>query len=70
MENGLSLNPARKVYTIPEAAEVLGISRSKMYELVHSVGFPVLKIGSKLLIPMKALDRWLEAQVELQGGSQ
>lgn len=58
----VAIGPQKKVYSVPEAAEVLGISRSRMYELVKTDGFPVLNIGRRILIPIKALDCWLEAQ--------
>ena len=54
--------PEKKVYTVPEAAQVLGISRARMYEVVRMEGFPVLRIGSRILVPIKALDMWIDAQ--------
>lgn len=62
MENFIAVKLEKRVYSVSEAAEVLGISRSKMYEYVKSNGFPVLNIGRRILIPIKALDCWLEAQ--------
>ena len=32
-------------------ADVLGISRSKAYELVSSAGFPSLKLGNRIIVP-------------------
>lgn len=32
-------------------AKLLGISISGMYELMHEKGFPVLKIGTRLVVP-------------------
>ena len=57
------IRPPKSVYSVSEAASALGISRSKMYELVKIEGFPVLHIGTRILIPIKALDNWIEAQV-------
>lgn len=51
-------------YSVPEAAEVLGVSRSKMYELVKIQGFPTLKIGGRLLVSVKGLEKWIEEQAE------
>lgn len=31
-------------------AEVLGIAASSAYELMHEKGFPVLKVGNRLLV--------------------
>lgn len=41
-------------------AEVLGISQSSGYELMHTEGFPVLKIGSRLVVPKERFREWVE----------
>jgi hypothetical protein len=41
-------------------AKLLGISISGMYELMHEKGFPVLKIGSRLVVPRDKLLAWVE----------
>ena len=46
--------------TVPEVAEVMGISRAKAYELVHRQDFPVIKVGSKYIVPSDAFHKWLE----------
>ena len=40
---------------------VLGISRAGAYELVHSEGFPTLKIGSRIVVPKDRLREWIDA---------
>ena len=40
---------------------VLGISRAGAYELVHSEGFPTLKIGSRIVVPKDKLREWIDA---------
>lgn len=42
------------------AAALLGVSISSMYELLHEKGFPVLRIGSRLVIPKDKLRAWVE----------
>ena len=32
-------------------AKLLGVSQSSCYELMHEPGFPVLKIGSRMVVP-------------------
>ena len=44
-------------------AKLLGISISGMYELMHEKGFPVLKIGSRLVMPRDKLLAWVEQNV-------
>ena len=45
------------------AAKLLGVSISSMYELMHEKGFPVLKVGSRLVIPKEKLQVWVEQRV-------
>lgn len=56
------VNYEKLTYSVPEAAEILGISKSRMYELTRSEGFPSLKIGKRILVPIKGLERWVEKQ--------
>ena len=48
--------------SMPEVAEVLGISRAGAYELARSKGFPSLKIDSRIVIPKDKLIEWMEEQ--------
>ena len=41
-------------------AEVLGISPSSAYELMHESSFPVLKIGSRMVVPKEKFIEWVE----------
>lgn len=43
-------------------AHVLGISQVGAYELLHQEGFPVLKIGSRLVVPKAKFLSWIESQ--------
>ena len=38
--------------------KVLGVSPSSGYELMHEPGFPVLKIGSRMVVPKEQFTRW------------
>lgn len=44
-------------------ANLLGISQSSGYELMHERGFPVLKIGSRLVVPKEKFRAWVERNV-------
>ena len=35
-------------------AKVLGVSPSSGYELIHEPGFPVLRVGSRIVVPKKS----------------
>ena len=41
-------------------AEVLGIAQSSAYELMHEKGFPVLKVGNRLLVEKSKFKEWIE----------
>ena len=43
-------------------ANVLGISMAGAYELLHQEGFPVLKVGSRLVVPKEKFLSWIERQ--------
>lgn len=48
--------------------KVLGIAPSSSYELMHEVDFPVLKVGSRMVIPKEKFIQWVEKHT--QGGTQ
>lgn len=52
----------RLILSIPEAAEVLGVSKPLVYQLVHRADFPAFKVGSRILISAAQLEHWVEAQ--------
>ncbi len=43
-------------------AQVLGISQAGAYDLLHSEGFPVLKIGTRMVVPKEKFRQWVEEQ--------
>jgi excisionase family DNA binding protein len=44
-------------------AQVLGVSISSAYELMHETGFPALRIGNRIVVPKEKFHRWVETQV-------
>ena len=50
--------------SVPEMATALGISRAGAYELARSEGFPVLRIGTRIVIPKDKLQEWVDKQTE------
>ena len=47
---------------VQELSMQMGISMPKAYELVKSPGFPVIRIGTRILIPIEAYKQWLFRQ--------
>ena len=41
-------------------AKVLGIAPSSSYELMHEADFPVLKVGSRIVVPKEKFIQWVE----------
>ena len=41
-------------------AKVLGVSPSSGYELIHEPGFPVLRVGSRIVVPKEKFMQWVE----------
>ena len=41
-------------------AKVLGVSPSSGYELMHEPDFPVLKVGSRMVVPKEKFIQWVE----------
>jgi len=47
--------PEKLVFSVPEAAELLGISRALGYELVARGELPSLRLGRRRVVPRVAL---------------
>lgn len=43
-------------------AQVLGVSISTAYEVMHEPGFPTLRVGSRMVVPKEKFIRWAEEQ--------
>ena len=41
-------------------AQVLGVSPSSGYELMHQKDFPALKIGKRIVVPKERFIQWVE----------
>ena len=55
---------------VGEAAECLGISRSKCYELIASGDLPSIKLGQSVRIPLKDLLVHIESNKRAGRGEQ
>ena len=41
-------------------SQVLGVSPSSGYELMHDPGFPILRIGNRMVVPKEKFIQWVE----------
>lgn len=63
MTEKLALRPS-------EVAATVGLSRTRVYELIHSGELPAFRVGTRILVATETLKQWLadqeaEAQVAL-----
>ena len=45
--------------SVQELSAQMGISLPKAYKLVKEPGFPTIKVGARILIPVEAFREWL-----------
>lgn len=55
------------IYTIPEVAKYLKMSKSKVYYLIQRREIPYIKIGRNVRIKEADLLKWLEKQRHVDG---
>ena len=53
----------KKLITVKEFVSEYGIGTNKAYEIVNSKGFPIIRLGKKILIVRDRLDEWLEDNI-------
>ena len=46
-----------------EAADAIGVSRSKVYELIAAGQIPSVKLAGCVRVPVDALKQWIERQL-------
>jgi excisionase family DNA binding protein len=60
----------RVLLRVSEAAERLGISRTKAYELAARNELPgVMRVGGSIRVNVRRLDEWIEAESTTRPGS-
>ena len=50
--------------SVDKAAQMLDVSRVKLYDLMHKDGVPVFRIGGRTLISVDGLREWVKTQIE------
>ena len=61
--------PIKLTFTVQEAADLLGVSRSTAYECVHRGDLPALTLGRRLLVTRATLESMLGALPDPVGGA-
>lgn len=60
MEN--KVKTEKLALSVDEFAVSLGIGRNKAYEMTQEPGFPTVKLGRRIVIPVEPLKAWLAKQ--------
>lgn len=56
-------NKNLKLISVKEFCSEYGIGYNKGYQMVHSEGFPMLRLGKKILIIQSKVEEWLVSQI-------
>ena len=54
----------RSTMSVQELSSRVGIRRPRAYERVKQPGFPGLRIGTRILIPVDSFNAWLNRKAE------
>lgn len=57
----------RLLHTIPDAAEMLGVGRSTLYNLISAGEIKAVKVGRRTLIPQGELERYVRSLTKAVG---
>lgn len=56
------MSEQQETYTVKEIKNILRIGQVNAYQLIHTPGFPVVKIGRTYRIPRVGFYNWLDRQ--------
>ena len=59
----------KSTMSVQELAQQMGISLPKAYELVKEPGFPTIRIGTRILIPVEGFQTWLRTKSSSKKGA-
>ena len=54
----------RLLYKPAEAADAIGVSRARAYELIAAGVLPSIRIGTSIRVPVDALREWIGHQLQ------
>ena len=63
-ESYKSFDELPMMISVSQVAKVLGISRTRSYELVNEKGFPKIKIGTRIVVPKDEFKLWILKQIK------
>ncbi len=54
-------NNLHKFYNVKELAQLLGVSKSLIYDLIYKEKIPAMRIGRRILIPHAYVEQLVES---------
>lgn len=54
-------NNSHKFYNVKELAQLLGVSKSLIYDLIYKEKIPAMRIGRRILIPHAYVEQLVES---------
>ena len=57
-----AMQTEKRIYTVEEIQDILGVSKTSAYRLVKSGMFHIVKVGGQYRVSKKSFDTWLEGQ--------
>jgi hypothetical protein len=60
----------RDAFTVDEAGQILGLSRASAFAAAKRGDIPTIRIGKRLIVPRRALERLLGADEDVTAGGQ
>lgn len=54
------------VYTVADVSEILSLGKTKTYELMHSDGFPTIRLNNRLYVTKDNFEKWLSRYTNRQ----
>ena len=51
------------LFTIPQVSALLGLGRSKVYDLIRDEGLPTAKFGTAIRVPAEELKQWVKQRI-------
>jgi excisionase family DNA binding protein len=53
-------------YGVPQLASLLGLSKQRVYELIHAGELPAIQVGKRILVRREDAEAWLDAQPDYE----
>lgn len=58
------------LFTIPQVAEKLGLSRAMVYVLINKEGLPVIRLGRAVRVSAASLEKWVQEREQSSSQAQ